>query len=42
MAITDSSGIQIFDALGKEGTVAEKNIIIFTASPIDQKETDRL
>ena len=42
MAITDFSGIQIFDALREEGTVAEKNIIIFTASLIDQKETDRL
>lgn len=42
MAIPDFSGIQIFDALREEGTVAEKNIIIFTASLIDQKETDRL
>ena len=42
MAIPDFSGIQIFDALKEEGTVAEKNIIIFTASLIDQKEIDRL
>ena len=42
MAIPDFSGIQIFDALKEDGTVAEKNIIIFTASLIEQKEIDRL
>lgn len=42
MAIPDFSGIHIFDALKEEGTVAEKNIIIFTASLIDQNEIDRL
>lgn len=42
MAIPDFSGIQIFDALKEEGTVSEKNIIIFTASLIDQKEINRL
>jgi hypothetical protein len=33
---------QIFDVLKKEGIVSEKNIIIFTASLVDQKEIDRL
>ena len=42
LAIPDFSGIQIFDALKEEGTVSEKNIIIFTASLVDQKEIDRL
>lgn len=42
MAIPDFSGIQIFDTLKQEGTIAEKNIVIFTASLIEQKEIDRL
>jgi len=42
LAIPDFSGIQIFDELKKEGTVAEKNIVIFTASLVNQKEIDRL
>lgn len=42
LAIPDFSGIQIFDALKKEGTVSEKNIFIFTASLVDEKEIDRL
>jgi CheY-like chemotaxis protein len=42
MALPDFSGIQIFDALKEDGTVTEKNIVIFTASLIEQKEIDRL
>ena len=42
LAIPDFSGIQIFDTLKEEGIVAEKNIVIFTASLVDQKEIDRL
>ena len=42
LAIPDFSGIQIFDVLKNEGIVSEKNIIIFTASLVDQKEIDRL
>ena len=42
LAIPDFSGIQIFDELKKEGTVSEKNIVIFTASLVDEKEVDRL
>jgi CheY-like chemotaxis protein len=42
LAIPDFSGIQIFDAIKEEGTVSEKNIVIFTASLVDQKEIDRL
>lgn len=42
LAIPDFSGIQIFDVLKKEGKVSEKNIVIFTASLVDQKEIDRL
>jgi DNA-binding response OmpR family regulator len=42
LAIPDFSGIQIFDVLKEEGIVSEKNIIIFTASLVDQKEIDRL
>ena len=42
LAIPDFSGIQIFDVLKEEGTVSEKNIVIFTASLVDQKEIDRL
>ena len=42
LAIPDFSGIQIFDALKEEGTVSEKNIIIFTASLVDEKEINRL
>ena len=42
LAIPDYSGIQIFDALKSEGTVSKKNIIIFTASLVDQKEIERM
>jgi CheY-like chemotaxis protein len=42
LAIPDMSGIQIFDALQQEGLVSHKNIIIFTASLVDQKEIQRM
>jgi len=42
LAIPDMSGIQIFDTIKDEGVVSKKNIIIFTASFIDQKEVQRM
>ena len=42
LAIPDFSGIQIFDALKNDGIVSEKNIVIFTASLVDEKEIDRM
>ena len=42
LAIPDMSGIQIFDALNQQGLVSQKNIMIFTASLVDQKEIQRM
>ena len=42
LALPDFSGIQIFDTLKKEVDIKEKNIVIFTASLLDEKEIQRL
>ena len=42
LAIPDMSGVQVFDALKQEGLASQRNIIIFTASLVDQKEIQRM
>lgn len=42
LALPDFSGIEIFDTLKKEVDIRKKNIVIFTASLLDEKEIQRL
>lgn len=42
IAMPGFSGIQVFDTLKQGGMVESKNIILFTASLVDQKEIERM